>query len=138
MANIPIFNAPSEYYELWEPSIENPEVFWGEMAEKAFEDIHWFKRWDRVFEKTYPHFKWFAGGKTNIGYNCLDYKLSRYKDKAAYIQLAPELGISRTITYGELSKAVDRYTAALRNLGVEKGDRVLLYIPNSIEGATML
>jgi len=138
MTTIPFFNAPPEYYELWKSSIEDPESFWGKMAEQAFEDVHWFERWNRVFERTYPHFKWFTGGKTNIGYNCLDYKLSRYKDKVAYIHLAPELGISRTITYGELSKAVERYTAALRNLGVEKGDRVLLYIPNSIEGATML
>jgi len=138
MADIPTFNASPEYYELWKSSIEDPEGFWGETVEKSITDIYWFKKWDRVFEREFPHFKWFVDGKTNIGYNCVDYKLSRYKDKVAYIQLAPELGISRTITYGELSKAVERYTAALRNLGVEKGDRVLLYIPNSIEGATML
>jgi len=64
------------------------------MAEKSISDIYWFKKWDRVFERTFPHFKWFIGGKTNTGYNCVDYKLSRYKDKAAYIQEVPELGIS--------------------------------------------
>ena len=138
LANIPTFNAPAEYYKLWKSSIDDPEGFWGEMAEKSISDIYWFKKWDRVFERRPPHFKWFVGGKTNIGYNCVDYKLSRYKDKAVYIQEVPELGISRTITYGELFDAVKRYTAALRNLGVKKGDRLLFYIPNSIEAVTML
>ncbi len=138
MASILTFNAPPEYYKLWESSIEDPEGFWGEMAEKSISDIYWFKKWDRVFERRLPGFKWFVGGKTNTGYNCVDYKLPRYKDKAAYIQEVPELGISRTITYGELFDAVKRHTAALRNLGVEKGDRVLFYIPNSLEAVTML
>jgi len=137
VTNIQIFNAPTEYYELWKSSIEDPEGFWGSMAEKSTTDIYWFKRWDRIFERRYPNFKWFVGGKTNTGYNCVDYKL-RYKDKAAYIQEVPELGISRTITYGELFDAVKNHTAALRNLGIEKGDRVLFYIPNSIEAVTML
>jgi len=138
MANIPTFNAPAEYYEIWKSSIEDPEGFWGKMAEKSISDIYWFKKWDRVFEGRPPHFKWFAGGKTNTGYNCVDYKLSRYKDKPAYIQEVPELGISRAITYGELFDIVETYTAALRNLGIGKGDRVLFYIPNSIEAVTML
>ncbi|GAH40402.1 unnamed protein product, partial [marine sediment metagenome] len=128
MANIPIFHAPPEYYELWKSSIEDPEGFWGAMAEKSISDIYWFKKWDRVFEREFPYFKWFVGGKTNAGYSCIDYKLSRYKDKVAYIQESPELGISQAITYGELSKIVMIYTAALRSLGVEKGDRVLLYM----------
>ena len=138
MAKIPVFNAPAEYYELWKSSIENPEGFWGGMAEKAASDIHWFKKWDMVFERKYPHFKWFVGGMTNAGYNCIDYKLTRYNDKVAYIYEAPELGISRAITYGELSQIVTAYTAALRSLGVEKGDRVLLYLPNSIEAVSIL
>lgn len=138
MSGIPSFNAPAEYYELWKSSIEDPEVFWGEMAEKSISDIFWFEKWDRVFERGNQCFRWFVGGKTSIGYNCVDYKLSRYKDKPAYIQEAPELGISQTITYGELLNTVREYTAALRNLGVRKGDRVLLYIPNGIEAVTML
>jgi len=138
MAKIPVFNAPAEYYELWKSSIEDPEGFWGGMAEKSASDIHWFKKWDRVFEREYPHFKWFVGGMTNAGYNCIDYKLTRYSDKVAYIYEAPELGISRTITYGELSEIVTTYTAALKSLGVEKGDRVLLYFPNSIEAVSIL
>jgi acetyl-CoA synthetase len=138
MVHIPTFNAPRKYYELWRYSIEDPEGFWAEMAEKSMSDIYWFKKWDRVLERSSSDFKWFRGGRTNIGYNCVDYKLPRYKDKTAYIQESPELEISRAITYGELFDAVENYTAALRNLGLKRGDRVLFYIPNSIEAVTML
>ena len=102
------------------------------------DDIYWFKKWDKVFEREYPHFKWFVGGLTNVGYNCIDYKLSRYSDKVAYIHEAPEIGVSRTVTYGQLFDITTKYSAALRGLGIQKGDRVLLYLPNSIEAATLL
>jgi acetyl-CoA synthetase len=140
VADVPKFNAPRKYYELWHSSIEDPEVFWGKMAERSISDIYWFKKWDSVLERKppLPDFKWFVGGKTNVGYNCVDYKVSKYKDKVAYIQEMPEFGISRTITYRELFNGVTNYTAALRNLEIKKGDRVLLYIPNSIEATTML
>ncbi len=138
MADIPIFNAPPEYYELWRYSIENPEGFWAEMAEKSMSDIYWLKKWDRILEKSTSEFKWFTGGRTNTGYNCVDYKLGRYRDKIAYIQESPEFEITRVITYGELFDTVVNYTAALRNLGIKKGDRVLFYIPNNIEAAAML
>jgi len=55
------------------------------MAEKSMSDIYWFKKWDRVLEKSSSDFKWFIGGRTNIGYNCVDYKIPQYKDKTAYI-----------------------------------------------------
>jgi acetyl-CoA synthetase len=132
------FNAPPKYYELWKSSIEDPENFWGEKAEESIKDIFWFKKWDKVFERMYPSFRWFMGGETNAGYNCVDYKQSRYSDKIAYFQEAPELGISRAISYGELCKLVKKYTAALRNSGIRKGDRVLLYIPNTIEAVAIL
>ncbi|MEM3673703.1 MAG: AMP-binding protein [Candidatus Bathyarchaeia archaeon] len=132
------FKAPERYYELWRRSIEEPADFWNEHAEKAMGDIYWFKKWDKTFEWSYPSFKWYVGGLTNASYNCVDYKVSRYHDKVAYIHEAPELGISRKITYGELYKKVKRWSAALRNLGVQKGDRILLYIPNSIEAITMI
>ena len=95
------------------------------MAEKSTGNIYWFKKWDRVLERRSSDFKWFIGRRTNIGYNCVAYKLPQYRDKTAYIQESPELEISRAITYGELFDAVENYTAALRNLGVKKGDRVL-------------
>jgi len=102
------------------------------------DDIYWFKKWDKVFEREYPHFKWFVGGLTNVGYNCIDYKLSRYSDKVAYIHEAPDIGVSRSVTYGQLFDITNKYSAALRGLGIQKGDRVLLYLPNSIEAAALL
>lgn len=138
MNKLPVFNVSAEYYDLWKASITDPEGFWNKIAEESMHDIYWFKKWDKVFQPDYPSFKWFIGGMTNAAYNCLSYKLSRYKGKLAYIYQAPELGISRTITYGELSKLVSRYSGALKSLGLVKGDRVLLYIPNSIEAVAML
>ncbi len=138
MTDLPLFNASAEYYELWKTSIVDPEGFWDRLAEQSMPDIYWFKKWTQVFQQDYPSFKWFVGGMTNTAYNCLSYKLPRYKDKLAYIYQAPELGLSRTITYGGLSRAVSRYSGALKSLGLEKGDRVLLYIPNSIEALTMI
>lgn len=138
MGKISMRNVPSEYYHLWKSSIDDPEGFWGGMAQQSMNDIYWFKKWDKVFQRRYPQFKWFVGGMTNVGYNCLDYKLPRYNHKIAYIHEAPELGISRSVTYSELFKMVTAYTAGLRSLGVEKGDRVLLYLPTSIEAVSML
>jgi acetyl-CoA synthetase len=138
LERIPKFNAPREYYKLWKSATESPENFWSEMTEKSRGDIHWFKKHQRAFERRGQRFKWFVGGTTNTGYNCIDYKLSRYGEKAAYIQETPELGISRRITYGELADAVTTYASALKNLGITRGDRVLLYMPNCIEAAIML
>ncbi|MFC1926646.1 AMP-binding protein [Chloroflexota bacterium] len=132
------FNAPSDYYELWKSSIDDPEGFWGEKVEESISDIFWFKKCDSVFQREYPSFKWFVGGLTNAGYNCVDYKQSKYSDKIAYFHEAPELGISRSITYGELYSLVTRYSASLRNSGVGRGDRVLLFMPNSIEAVAIL
>lgn len=132
------FNAPERYYTLWKRSIEDPEGFWKDRAEEAMPDIFWFRRWDRTYERSGSTFRWYSGGLTNTSYNCLDYKVSRYHDKVAYIHEAPELGISRKITYGELYQKVKRWSAALRGLGLGKGDRILLYIPNSIEAVAMI
>ena len=130
--------ASEKFYQLWSYSIENPEKFWDETARISMPDIHWFKIWDKVFIREYPHFKWFVNGMTNAGYNCVDHKLSRYGDKSAYIYESPELGISRKITYKELYDIVREYSAALRGLGVQKGDCVMLYLPNSIEAAAIV
>lgn len=136
--SIPVFKAPEKYYSMWRESIEDRDKFWEERARESMGDIHWFKMWDKVFEREYPHFKWFSGGMTNAGYNCVDYKVSRYGEKVAYIHEAPELGISRKITYEDLYKLVKKYSAALRGLGVDRGDRVLCYLPNSIEAVAIL
>ncbi len=127
-----------KFRELWKVAYSDPEGFWGKKAEEAWKDIYWFKKWDKVFEWEYPKFRWFVGGKTNISYNCLDYKVERYGDKPAYIYESPEFDLREVITYSQLYDMVKRYAAALRGAGVDKGDRVLLYLPNSIEAAAMI
>jgi len=123
---------------LWKEEKENPEKFWNYHAEKAMEDIYWFRKWDKTFEWNYPRFSWFINGKTNIAYNCLDYKLEKFASKPAYIYENPEQEISSSITYAQLFSIVKKYSSALRGAGIGKGDRVLLYLPNSIEAAAMI
>lgn len=127
-----------EFRELWRDAYENPESFWSKKAEEAMEDIYWFEPWEKTFKWDYPKFSWFEGGKTNICYNCLDYKVKKYGSKPAYIYENPEMDLSYAVTYSQLFSLVKRYSAALRGAGLNKGDRILLYLPNSIEAAAML
>jgi acetyl-CoA synthetase len=118
-----------------ERSLEDPEGFWGEAAR----DINWFKPWDKVFEWDYPEFKWFLGAETNISYNCLDLHLDRGEgNRAAIIWESGEGEPSRVITYNQLHYQVERFAASLRALGVEKGDRVTIYMPMVPEAAVAM
>lgn len=118
-----------------ERSLEDPEGFWGEAAR----DINWFKPWDKVFEWNYPEFKWFLGAETNISYNCLDLHLDRGEgNRAAIIWESGEGEPSRVITYNQLHYQVERFAASLRALGVEKGDRITIYMPMVPEAAVAM
>ena len=115
----------------YKDSVENPEAFWEGVAK----ELDWFKPWDQVFEWTYPTFKWFLGGKCNITYNALDRHLTNgNKNKAAFIFLGED-GSERVFTYGRLAQMVNRFANGLKSLGVKKGDRVVIYMPLSPEGA---
>jgi len=115
-----------EYDRLYQESIENPEAFWGNVAE----EFHWFKRWDRVLNAdTPPFYKWFEGGKTNIAYNCLDRHLPTSRKNKAAIIWEGEPGDQRVLTYQQLHREVSKAANALRELGIESGDRVALYMP---------
>ncbi len=128
-----------EYKEMYERAKNDPEGFWGDAAKKAMTDIHWFKPWDKVFEWEYPTFRWFIGGTTNICYNCLDYKIEQgYGEKTAFIEVAAEQDATDTITYKALFGLVKKYAAALRGLGVGKGDRVMMYMPIGIDSAAVM
>src|SRR5688500_4995557 len=71
-----------EYKKMYRESIDNPDLFWGKQAEQ----LHWFKRWDKVLEWNVPSAKWFVGGKTNIAYNCLDAQIEKGRgDKTAIL-----------------------------------------------------
>jgi propionyl-CoA synthetase len=115
------------YNEVYHQSIEDPEDFWGEAAES----LHWYKKWDKVLDDSKPpFFRWFVGGKTNVCYNAVDrHALGNARGKAALIWESAEQGKSKVITYYELYREVNKFAGALKNLGVKKGDRVVIYLP---------
>ncbi len=115
------------YAEVHKRSIEDPQSFWGELAE----ELHWYKKWDKVLDDSQsPFFRWFVGGETNICYNAVDrHALGPLRGQAALIWESPEANQSRTLTYFELYREVNRLAGVLKNLGVRKGDRVLIYMP---------
>jgi acetyl-CoA synthetase len=103
-----------------------PEAFWARMAES---ELHWFKKWDTVLKWEPPHAEWFVGGKINAAYNCLDRHLSTWRRNKAAIIWEGEPGEQRTLTYGQLHREVSRFANVLKRAGVEKGDRIALYMP---------
>ncbi|MFZ5997819.1 MAG: acetate--CoA ligase [Nitrospirota bacterium] len=118
----------AEYEKLYKRSVEDPDGFWGEFAEKQ---LTWFKKWDKVLEWNFekPEIKWFQGGKINVSYNCLDRHLNTpVRNKAAIIWEADD-GSYKTYTYQQLSYEVNRCANMLKKHGVKKGDRVTIYLP---------
>jgi acetyl-CoA synthetase len=103
----------------------DPEAFWARMAE----ELHWFKNWDKVLEWNPPHAQWFVGGKINIADNCLDRHLTTWRRNKAALIWEGEPGDQRTLTYQQLHSEVCKFANVLRSSGVEKGDRVALYLP---------
>jgi len=123
-----------EYETLYKQSIEDPEAFWA----RAAEDLHWFKRWDKVLDWNLPHAKWFAGGKINLSYNCVDrHALGSRAGKTALIWEG-EPGEVRRLTYAELHVEVQKFANALKSLGIRKGDRVAVYMGMTPELAIAL
>ncbi len=117
----------------------DPEGFWEKAALDAASDIHWFKKWDKVFNWEYPTFQWFIGGQTNICYNCVDYKvLQGNGGRAALVAENGEDGTTEVVTYAQLLDLVKKYAAALRGMGVNKGDRVSIYMPTSIQSVAAM
>ena len=114
-----------EYEKLYARADADPESFWAEQADA----LHWFKRWEKVLEWNEPFAKWFVGGKLNVSYNCLDRHLSTWRKNKAAIIWEGEPGEIKTITYLQLHQEVSRFANVLKTLGVQKGDRVALYMP---------
>ena len=120
-------NPEAEYQR----SVDDPDTFWAEVAG----ELDWFKPWNKVFEWQYPDFQWFSGATCNITYNCLDRHVAGgRKNKAAFIWLGED-GSERIFTYGMVAQTVSRFANGLRSLGVGKGDRVVIYMPLTPEGA---
>ena len=111
---------------VYEEAAKDYEGFWAERAR----DLHWFEEWDRVLNWDPPEAEWFAGGKINASYNCLDYQIEQGKgDKTAILWEGDEPGDTRTYTYSELATEVRKFANVLKSLGVEKGDPVSIYLP---------
>ncbi len=104
---------------------EEPDDFWG----KAAEELPWFRKWDQVFEWEWPTFRWFIGGQTNLAYNCIDHHVANGRGDHTALIYANESGERQTFTYAEMKDGVEQIAAALRGLGMEKGDRLTIYMP---------
>ena len=121
------------YDDVYAASIDNPTQFWGSVAES----IHWDRRWDTVRDDSNPPFyRWFAGGQLNTCYNALDRHIERGRGKqAALIYDSPVTATVRSYSYSQLRDDVARLAGALVAQGVEKGDRVIIYMPMVPEAA---
>ncbi len=116
-----------QYLQDYKKSVENPEEFWGNIAE----NFRWHNKWDKVlnWNFTEPKIKWFAGAKLNITENCIDRHLATMADKPAIIwEPNNSEERTRTVTYARLHKRVCQFAQVLKNNGVKKGDRVCIYM----------
>lgn len=115
-------------------SIEDNEAFWAQVAG----ELEWFRPWDRVFEWHYPQFRWFVGAQCNITVNALDrHARSWRKNKVAFVWIGED-GSEVTVSYGQLLRRVNQVANGLKTLGVGKGDRVVIYMPLTMEGVTAM
>ncbi len=121
-----------EYHQIYDRAKADPASFW---AELAAQELHWFEKWHTVLDWQPPSVKWFDGGKINISYNCLDRHLTTWRKNKAALIWEGENGDSRTLTYAQLHREVCQFANALKQLGVQKGDRVGIYMPMIPEAA---
>ncbi|MEG4456834.1 acetate--CoA ligase [Microcoleus sp. N9_A1] len=121
-----------EYQALYDKAKADPQAFW---AELAAQELHWFQNWDTVLDWQPPFAKWFVNGKINISYNCLDRHLTTWRKNKAALIWEGEPGDSRTLTYAQLHREVCQMANVIKELGVQKGDRVGIYMPMIPEAA---
>ena len=119
-----------QYEEMYKRSIEDPEGFWGQMAD---ENLEFFKKWDTVLDYDWGdamRIEWFKGAKLNVSYNCLDRHINGpRKNKAALMWQGEPVDDARTYTYIEMYYEVNKFANVLKSKGVKKGDCVALYLP---------
>lgn len=120
----------SQYEEMYQRSVDDPEGFWAEQAESY---LTWFSKWDKVLDWSFGeddlHINWFKGGKLNVSYNCLDRHLEKRANQTAILWEGDNPEEHREITYQSLHDDVNKFANALKNRGVKKGDRVSIYMP---------
>ena len=112
-----------EVYAQWR---SDPEGFWAAAAES----VHWYRRWDTVLDSSNePFYRWFVGGEINTCYNCVDRHVEQGRgDRTALIHDSPVTGSKRVFTYAGLRDEIARFAGVLRRHGIEKGDRVIVYM----------
>lgn len=122
------------YDAVYARSVADNEAFWAEAAQ----ELVWTRPWDKVLEFDGVHHCWFLGGETNITLSALERNLEAGRgEKTAYIWLGED-GSERHLSYAELYAQVSRVANGLRDLGVQKGDRVVIYMPLTLEGVTAM
>ena len=116
-----------KYEEMYKQSIDDPENFWAEQAEK----VDWTKKWDKVMDYNFntADIKWYLGGKLNVTYNCIDRHLEERGDQKAIIWESDDPNLDKSYTYKELHKEVSRFANVLKKHDVKKGDVVIIYMP---------
>ena len=150
MSEVKIYEVPADlaatahideerYRNLYQRSVDDPEGFWAEYADKF---VTWFKKWDRVMDYSYDadnlYIRWFEGGKLNVSYNCLDRHLDTRGDQTAIIWEGDNPEEDKHITYRELHAQVCRLANVMKERGVQKGDRVCIYLPMIPEAAVAM
>jgi len=126
------------YRAMYRRSIEDPDGFWADMAN---EHVHWFRKWDRVADWTFDgdvRIRWFDGAQVNVAYNCLDRHLEERGDKTAILWEGDQPGEERRLTFRELHTEVCKFANVLKSKGVERGDRVCIYMPMVPEAAVAM
>lgn len=124
------------YEQLYQQSINDRDGFWAEAAAA----VHWYKKWDKVLDDSNPPFyRWFAGGLVNSCYNALDWHVANGRaQQPALIYDSPVTNTVQTFTYQQLLDQVARFAGALAAQGVQKGDRVIIYMPMVPETAVAM
>ena len=111
--------------DIYQRAAKDPEAYWAQAAES----LEWMRKWDRVLDWKPPIAQWFVGGKLNVSVNCLDRHVRGWRrNKAAFIWEG-EPGEERVLTFADLYREVNRFANAMKRLGVQKGDRVTIYMP---------
>ena len=113
---------------------QDPDGFWT----RAAEQLPWTQRWEKVLDWQPPTFRWFVGGRTNLSRNCVDRHLDAGNGARTALITENERGEHRAFTYEELGAEVRRVAAALRGLGIKKGDRIGIYMPTTAEAITLM
>ncbi len=120
--------------EIYDEANTDREGFWAQQAA----DLDWFQEWDRILDWEPPYAKWFVGGKLNVSYNCVDRHVEAGHGDQVAFHWEGEPGDTRTITFADLLRDVQKAANALKELGVGKGDRVAIYLPMIPELPTIM